>query len=263
MQAVGHAVVIHRGVLVAEIGQAHRSSNLWSSCARTWRTLMVLQAIQEGRLRREALWEPAGAPFPPDVLLIHVLSRTSNATPPGTSWRYSGGEHWPWQHEVIERLTGESREMHATRLTSVVGARLTWTRDAEDGTQRLHGSPYEMAKLGELMRREGRWGDRQVFPADLWAMATGGGVAGDGQPNRYEGWQVHLVKDGLHSDGFRIPPALPMAHVSDRAYFAAGGVNRSYVFVDPARELVVARVRESGVFIDEFLPSLIEALELT
>src|SRR5690606_4141972 len=138
--------------------------------------------------------------FPPGIKLVHVLSRTSNANPPGSSWRYSGGSHWPWQHEVVERLTGESRERQAERLAAAVGARLSWDRDDDDDTQRIHGSPYEVAKLGLLMLRQGLWRDRRVFDADLWQVATGGGVDGDGRPFPLEGWQVHLVRDGVHSE---------------------------------------------------------------
>lgn len=261
--AVGDAVVIQKGVLIAKLGNWGGSSGLWSSSVRTWRTLIALQAIHEGRVAREALWQDAGRPFPAGIWLIHVLSRTSNARPPGSSWRYSGGDHWPWQHEIIERMTGESRERQAERLAQAIGARLTWDRDPDDDTQRIDGSPYEMAKLGLLMLRAGQWQDRRIFDADLWAMATGGGVNGDGAPNPYEGWQVHLVKGGMHSDGFRTPQASPMTFLSDGCcFFAAGGTNRGYVFVDRTRELVIARVRRQGVFIDQFLPGLYSALGL-
>jgi len=258
--AVGDAVVIHRGVLIAKLGNWNARSGLWSSSVRTWRTLMTLQAIHEGRIPREALEQDAGRPFPQGIHLIHVLSRTSNARPPGTSWRYSGGDHWPWQHQVIERMTGESREATTLRLVSAVGASLTWDRDPDDGTQRVDGSPYEMAKLGLLMLREGLWSDHRVFDADLWRMAIGGGLHGDGAPMHTEGWQVHLVRDGGRHTELGARP--PMSHVSDRAYFAAGGTNRGYVFVDPETDLVVARVRRAGVSVDQFLPNLLDALEI-
>lgn len=258
LDAVGDCVVIQHGQLIGKFGQWDRPSGLWSSCVRTWRTLMVLQAIREGRISREALWRPAGPPFPTaDVLLVHVLSRTSNAKPPGSAWRYSGGSHWPWQHEVVERLTGESREQQAERLASAVVARLTWDRDPDDTTQRIDGSPYEMAKLGLLMLRNGQWRDRVVFDADLWQKAIGRDLTDNPHPLETEGWQVHLVRQGRHTESGTRPP---MRHVSDQAYFAAGGTNRGYVFVDPATDLVIARVRRQGIYIDEFVPDLIDAL---
>lgn len=255
--AVGDTVVIHQGRLIAKIGNWRLASGLWSSSVRTWRTLIALQAIHEGRIPRAALWADAGLPFPPGILLLHVLSRTSNAHPPGSSWRYSGGAHWPWQHAVLERLTGESREASMARLVSSVGAQLTWDRDPDDGTQRLDGAPYEMAKLGLLMLRDGRWRDQRILDADLWAMATGGGVNGDGAPLATEGWQIHLIRDGRHTELDDRPPMGTL-----QGYFAAGGVNRAYVIVLPALDVVVARVRRSGVFIDQFLPDLLTALDL-
>jgi hypothetical protein len=255
---VGDAVVIHRGQLIAEIGGSRKNSGLWSSCIRTWMTLKFLKAIHEGRIAKEQLWLPVGPPFPSNVLLIHVLSRTSNANPPGSAWRYSGGFHWPAQHAKHEELTGDSREESARQLADAVGARLTWDRDPDDDTQRMDGSPYEMAKLGYLMLREGQWQDRRVFDADLWRMATGGGVTGDGNPYPLEGWQVHLIRGGVHSELGTRPR---MDGVGD-GYFGAGGTNRGYVVVLPDRDVVIARVRRSGVYLDQFLPDLLKALDL-
>lgn len=257
--AVGDAVVIHRGVLIAKIGNWSKPSGLWSSCIRTWMTLKWLKTIHEGAIPQTDLWRPIGHGFPSDVLLIHVLSRTSNANPPGSSWRYSGGSHWPLQHSAHEAVSGLSREESAQQLTSAVGARLTWDRDPDDDTQRIDGSPYEMAKLGLLMLREGQWKDRRVFDADLWQKAIGLDLTNNPHPVDTEGWQVHLVRHGGSHTELGSRPR--MVGVSDSAYFAAGGTNRGYVFVDPERDLVVARVRRQGVYLDQFLPGLLSALD--
>lgn len=256
-EAVGDVVVIHQGVLIAKIGAWDQLSALWSSCVRTWRTLLTLQAIQGGRAPPSLLWDEVGSPFPTGVRWIHVLSRTSNATPPGTSWRYSGGSHWPWQHQMLERLTGETRETSLARLVAAVDMHnMRWDRDPDDGTTRLDASPYEMAKLGYLMLRAGQWRDTRVFDADLWAQATGGGVMGNGVPDPLEGWQLHLIRAGRYDELGARPP---MSAVPD-GYFAAGGVNRGYVVVLPAYNLVIARVRRSGVYLDQWLPGLLRAL---
>lgn len=268
LDAVGDCVVIRAGVLIAAIGNVTGRSGLWSSCVRTWLTLLALRLVLLGKIDLEAL---IGSPFAAWVKWKHVLSRVSNSVGPDhLTWRYSGGNHWPWLHRKLEAAGGAPiDELLRTLLLEPIRADLTpnWEPDNRGEaywTIRVDGSPYEMAKLGLLMQRDGVWNGQRLFDAGLWRIATGGGVNGDGVPNRYEGWQTHLVKDGMHSDGFasasRPVAAVPMTMLSSRCYFAAGGVNRGYVFVDPDREVVVARARRSDVFIDQFLPELYTAL---
>ena len=270
--AVGAAAVIHHGVLIAIVGAAAGLTGLWSSCIRTWLMLVALRLATLGQLSLDV---PVGAPFPAWVTWRHVLARVSTppSRPGALHWRYSGGDDWIWFHRALEQAGGAPcDELLQTLLLDPLGATLrpNWERDGDPSdpnkpdrgeayrTLRLDGEPYEMAKLGYLMLRQGRWRNEQLIDPALIRMAVAGGLFGDGQPDPMQGYMTHLVRGGRYDE---IGDRSSMAGVT-AGYFAAGGTSRAYVVVIPSLDLVVARVRRAGVYIDQFLPELIDALEI-
>jgi CubicO group peptidase (beta-lactamase class C family) len=240
--------------------------------------MLALRLVALGKIDLDAL---IGSPFPSWVTWRHALARVS--TPPSRAdhliWRYSGSDDWPWLHRKLEAAGSATLDVLVqTLLLDPIGASLTpnWEADGaptegkpdrgiEFRTLRVDGSPYEMAKIGLLMQREGEWKGAHLFDAGLWRVATGGGLNGDGYPNNLEAWQTHLIKGGDHSDRLtmkdRTKPGELMATVPS-GRFAAGGTSRGYVVDLFDRDLVVARVRRSGVYLDQFLPGLIASVEI-
>lgn len=270
--AVGAAAVLLRGIVVARIGSAAGLTGLWSSCIRTWLMLVALRLATLGRLSLDAV---VGAPFPAWVTWRHVLARVSTppSRPDALRWRYSGGDDWIWFHRALEQAGGAPCDvLLQTLLLDPLGATLrpNWERDGDPSdpskpdrgqayrTLRLDGEPYEMTKLGYLMLREGRWRNEQLIDPALVRMAVAGGLLGDGQPDPMQGYMTHLIRGGRYDE---IGDRTSMAGVTD-GYFAAGGESRGYVVVLPDKDLVVARVRAKGVWLDQWLPGLFSALEI-
>jgi len=99
-----------------------------------------------------------------------------------------------------------------------------------------------MARAAYLWLHRGRWRDRQLLDADLMARATAGGPLGDGEPYKVEGWQFHLVRDGL---AWESPRELKLPGVPDGTFMARDGgdnqgTSHGSVVVVPTLELVMA-----------------------
>jgi CubicO group peptidase (beta-lactamase class C family) len=97
-------------------------------------------------------------------------------SPPGTKWRYSGGDV-ALIAAVITRVTRTPLDEYANRLFSPLGvSRFVWLKDARGiaiAASGLRLTPREMAQLGLLVLHGGRNGaDQQVVPRDWIETST-------------------------------------------------------------------------------------------
>jgi CubicO group peptidase (beta-lactamase class C family) len=108
---------------------------------------------------------------------------------PGTHWAYHSA-NVNLLAGVIKQATGQHADVFAEEyLFNPLGiAAYDWSYKAKDGYRLMDGSlqlrPRDMAKLGMLLRDEGRWQGRQVVSADWIRRSTIPQIPTDG-PERY------------------------------------------------------------------------------
>jgi CubicO group peptidase (beta-lactamase class C family) len=107
-------------------------------------------------------------------LAAFMLERPTDADP-GTTFNYCGGNS-EVVSTVLTRMTGASAlELARRELFAPLGiTHVAWSTDADHvshGFGDLMLEPRDMAKLGYLWLHNGRWGSRQVVPADYLAEA--------------------------------------------------------------------------------------------
>jgi CubicO group peptidase (beta-lactamase class C family) len=160
---------------------------------------------------------------------------------PGSQWAYNSGATI-LICGVIRELTGEPVESFARReLFAPIGITgETWFRSPFDGLPHCGGGlslrPRDLARIGYLVLRRGRWGDRQIVP-ETWIdqatrpHSTGPSLffAGYGSGYGYYWWLF---------------PSRP-GH-SDHAVIAGSGAGGQWLFVVPELDLVVAIAASQG-----------------
>ena len=97
--------------------------------------------------------------------------------PPGTVWRYNNAAIQTLD-EVLTVATGRTPVDYAReKLLEPLGmSKTSWGEDAAGNTTMFSGvnAPcLDLARVGLLMMRDGRWGDRQVVSPEYVAEATG------------------------------------------------------------------------------------------
>lgn len=262
---MGNATLILRGREVATYGSPGTKQTNWASTARSVATATAWgRAITTGQipggmavLNRPVRDLPSARArtFSGGIKVKHLLSYTSQAEPPGSSWEYESGQHWPDQHVIFEEVVGVSVADYCNReLFNVLGGGLHAVMKVEDGTARVHGSPRDLARWGYLWLMGGRWNGQQLLDPDYVARAIGGGPDGDGKPSPREGYQIHLFKHGEWTEG-------PALGVPDDAFMAAGDIDVSCVLVVPSLEMVCVRHRsEHGVPFGTFASEICRAV---
>jgi CubicO group peptidase (beta-lactamase class C family) len=163
------------------------------------------------------------------------------ADPPGTFYAYNtGGSHL--LSVILQDLTGqETADYAAERLFAPLGiGQHEWQESPQGescGGFGLFLTPQEMAKLGFLFLKGGRWEDAQLVPADYAAAATTYQSAGDstGLANYgYQWWVTNVY--GLPS-------------------FFALGYGSQYVYVVPDLDLIVVAAVARRVPAEELRPA--------
>ena len=283
VEIIRHSTIIRDGVEVFTTGEPDRRMG-WASCARPFVTTAYLSAIQDGLIPRAFVDSPIAKVFPKspaaqlfagDVHGCHLLSYTSGGTPSGSRWRYSGGadsrgeegrtrKHWPRMHVLFREVVKLEVWDYLNRFVfpHIGGDLFADGQHTSDGTTcRVSGSPRDMARAGYLWLHRGRWRDRQLLDADLMARATAGGPLGDGEPYKVEGWQFHLVRDGL---AWESPRELKLPGVPDGTFMARDGgdnqgTSHGSIVVVPTLELVM--VYRGSRAVDAFLPRVCAAVQ--
>jgi CubicO group peptidase (beta-lactamase class C family) len=134
---------------------------------------------------------------------------------------------------VIRRVTGRSVGQN---LAERIWMRLGMESDACisvdcEGTEfaggGLNANLRDLARFGELMRLEGRWGGQQVLPAAVVADIAGGG-------ERSAFTSYPLLKGWSYRNMWWV------SHNEHGAYMARG-VHGQALYIDPTAEMVIAR----------------------
>ena len=165
---------------------------------------------------------------------------------PGSRFQYDSGGVILLS-SLLERRTGLHADRFAERhLFAPLGiTRSSWFRN-HDGHPHTGGGlslrPRDMAKLGLLYLRKGRWGDRQVVPASWVERSTRRHVDLDREPHNIGYgylWWIHEPDPG-GSSGEEI--------------YAAQGFRGQYILVVPEHDLVVVVTGGTRSYADELRP---------
>jgi CubicO group peptidase (beta-lactamase class C family) len=166
-----------------------------------------------------------------------VLAQPMNAAP-GARWQYNSGGVILLAG-VVTRATGVAFDDYAaTKLLTPIGiTRYAWFRSPFDGLPHAGGGlnlrAIDLARIGYLVLRNGRWRDTQVVPAQwlgesmiprtVRPRTLGSHVTDYG----YLWWLLPLDRSGSTSS-------------ADNVIWTASGAFSQWLFVIPSQELVVA-----------------------
>ncbi len=158
--------------------------------------------------------------------------------PPGTRWRYSSATANVMAAVARGRFESDRAYWRYPRqaLFEPIGARTAAieTDIAGNWVASSFGwaSVVDWAKLGELLRHDGRWGNEQVLPAGFLKLAQTSSVA-DGEGRAY-GAQTWMAGEPAYGNckGYGLPEDT----------LAMGGHWGQIVAVVPSREAVVVRL---------------------
>jgi CubicO group peptidase (beta-lactamase class C family) len=173
-----------------------------------------------------------------------VLDRPMTGVP-GASWAYNSGAAIV-SCGVIREISGAAPDafarQHLFEPIGITGE--TWFRSPFDNLPHCGGGlglkPMDLARLGYLVLRNGRWGDQVVVP-EAWLTAstrpitrpTPGFFTGFNAGYGYYWWLFPTSRGG-----------------SDTGVITASGAGGQWLFVIPSLDLVVAVVARSGQGLD-------------
>lgn len=173
-----------------------------------------------------------------------ILSRPMTGMP-GTTWAYNSGAAI-LMCSVIREITGDSVPVFARReLFMPIGITSAyWIVSPFDGLPHCGGglymAPIDLARIGYLVLRHGRWGDRQLVPA-AWITAmmqpySSGGPVYFGSYGSGYGYFWWLFPEARGGSGAGV--------------WAGSGSGGQWLFVVPSRDLVIALVASDGNGLD-------------
>jgi CubicO group peptidase (beta-lactamase class C family) len=184
-----------------------------------------------------------------------ILDRPMTGTP-GTTWAYNSGAAI-LSCAIIREIAGSSADGFArSELFAPIGERgETWSRAPFDGLPHCGGGlnlrAVDLARIGYLVLRRGRWGDREVVPAS-WIDAS---IRPESR-----GAPVYFSNFGSAYGYFWwLFPTRRGA--SDLGVIAASGSGGQWLFVVPSLDLVVAVVAAEGNGLDLFYDGIVAAVE--
>jgi CubicO group peptidase (beta-lactamase class C family) len=183
-----------------------------------------------------------------------ILDRPMTGTP-GSAWSYNSGAAI-LVGSAIKELTGEHADVFARReLFAPIGVTgETWFRSPFDGLPHSGGGlnlkPQDLARVGYLVLRRGKWGDRQVVP-ETWIDSSTKPVT-RGSPVYFSNYNA-----GYGRFWWIFPKT---RGGSDEGVIAGSGSGGQWLFIVPSLDLVVAIVAENGngldLFYNEILPAV-------
>ncbi len=185
----------------------------------------------------------------------YILDRPMVGTP-GMTWAYNSGAAI-LIGSAIRELTGEHADVFARReLFAPIGVTgETWARSPFDGLPHTGGGlnlkPMDLARVGYLVLRGGRWGERQIvtrawLDSSTRAITRGSPVffANDGAGYGHFWWTFPTQRGG-----------------TDAGIIAASGSGGQWLFVIPSLDLVVAIVAGGGNGLDLLYNGVLPALQ--
>jgi CubicO group peptidase (beta-lactamase class C family) len=182
-----------------------------------------------------------------------VLDRPMTAEP-GSAWAYNSGAAIV-TCGVIREITGENADVFARREffapLGITGE--TWYRSPYDGLPHCGGGlglkPADLARIGYLVLRGGRWGETQVVP-EAWLDASVEPVSRGNQ----------LIFSGFNPGYGYFWWIFPSQRgAADSDVIAASGSGGQWLFVVPRLDLVVAITASNGAGLDllyDLLPTV-------
>jgi CubicO group peptidase (beta-lactamase class C family) len=297
---IDKAVVLRRGVLVHRGPRAGARQPLWSVTKSFTSTALGL-LVGDGRVTlatEAASIEPALGPLYPNATLRHFASMTSGYSAPGRSRWGEASEDWSrtpyvpgpplfppgtrfayWDEAQMmlgRLLTRAARQDLLAFLTERVFTPIgltgvSWGTEGtvdglpiRNGCTALEMSALELARFGHLILSRGRWGDRQIVPAEWVREATRAQVpaslnVADTDRRDLDGSGVYGFNwwtNGERADGARLLPHAPPGT------FLALGLHHNVLVVVPEWEMVVVRLgeddepRDEWAALDDFLRRL-------
>lgn len=281
---VDEVVLVRRGVMFHRGSAVENAHNVWSvtkSFASTALGLLVADGVVSLDTRAWEL-EPVLEALYPDVTLRDFTTMTSgynaigrsrwgadsedwSATPyrpapsffpPGTQYAYWDEAQMMFGRTLTRAANRDLLELLRERVFDPIGLRLAgWTTEGEingvtirNGCTGLEIDALNLARFGHLFLNEGRWGDRQILPAEWIHQATRPQVSpqlrvADTDRRGANGSGVYGFNwwvNGLRADGSRwLPDAPPGTYV-------AMGLNHNLCVVIPEWEMVIVRMGVDG-----------------
>lgn len=174
---------------------------------------------------------------------------------PGTTWAYNSGAAI-LTGGAIREMTGENVDVFARRtLFAPLGiSGESWAKSPFDGLPHTGGGlylrPRDLARIGYLVLRNGKWGTQQLVPSSWIAKST----AVDTRDNSlifssyrpgygYFWWLFPTTRNG-----------------NEIGIIAASGSGGQWLFVVPSLDLVVVMVAENGNGLDFLYDRLLPAI---
>ena len=158
--------------------------------------------------------------------------------------------------QVIREIAGEDPAAFADReIFAPLGITASsWSRSPYDGLPHCGGGlalrPEDLARVGDLMLRHGRWGERQVVPSD-WLDSSS--VAVSRADPVYYSW----FDAGYGSFWWLFPV---QRGGQDTGIIAASGSGGQWLFVIPSLDLVVAVAATDGHELDLLYGGILPAI---
>lgn len=163
----------------------------------------------------------------------------------GFAYRSTNAEVLAW---LIRRVTGKpAAQVLQERIFGQLGAEQDAYMGIDPqgnavGAGGLNLSLRDLARFGEMMRRDGRWNGRQIVPASVVAEIRRGG-----DREKFKAGGYHTLQGWSYHDQWWI------SHDDHGAYMARG-VHGQSLYIDPKAEMVIARFGSapwaSGIFLD-------------
>jgi CubicO group peptidase (beta-lactamase class C family) len=169
-----------------------------------------------------------------------ILDRRMTGTP-GTTWAYNSGAAI-LVCSAIRELTGEAVPTFARReLFAPIGITSdSWFVSPFDGLPHCGGglnlSPPDLARIGYLVLRRGKWGEKQIVP-ESWIDAMA-------QPYSSGSSLIFSEYGSKYGYFWWLFPATPGGAGAE--VIAGSGSGGQWLFVVPSKDLVVAVAASSG-----------------
>jgi hypothetical protein len=202
------------------------------------------------RYRDATGWNPVLDPARLGDLRSFLISLPRDSHPHGEKFYYvsPNSDMLGW---ILERAAGRS---YATLLSEHIWQKMGAEFDAyitvdRFGASRSAGgiccSLRDLARLGEVMRLDGKFGKTEVIPANWVADIR---QAGDRQAWQRGSMAKFLPKGRYRSKWYMVG--------SETEAFCGIGIHGQWVYIDPASEVVIAKLSSQKLPVDEMLDGL-------
>ena len=277
---LSEVIVIRNGVCIHEGSDTTRSHNIWS-CSKSFTSTVLGLLIADGKCSLDTLAtevDPKLERHYPTATLRHFTTMTSGYSGEGRSRWNDENADWsltPYKPEAPLYEAGKAyaywdeAQMMLGRLLTMIGrremndylnervfepmgmGRVEWGHEGEvDGIPICNGctsvklNARQLARFGHLFLNEGRWGDRQLVPAEWVRQATRDQVdvflpVADTDRGHVRGPGAYGFNWWVNGGENRMPLA------PARTYYASG-LNHNLLFVVPEWNMVVVRMGTDG-----------------